>query len=630
MDFLRAHASRIVGFFLVGFFILSTVVSSQESATFDERAHIPAAYSYIDALDMRLNPEHPPLIKDIAGIPLQFLNVTFPYKSSEWKNGINEQWVIGDLFLNCTDPAIACNNIDAILLWSRMPITLIAVLLGIGIFLWTRELGGTLAGLFAVLLFITDPNIIAHSHYVTTDIGIAAFIFFAFYFFVRFLRNPSVSNVFAAGIFLGLAQLTKFSAVLLFPIFGLFIILYALTQQKPRQFSGSKITFIIRTLFEYGFKYIGSVLICFALIWSLYAWNTASMPGEKLVILADQYLSQKNIPAQFAHALVVGTSQSEFLKPFSEYFLGVAMVFARVASGNVHYFLGTVSDKASAFYFPVVFLLKETLPFLFLLLATIFYTLFRMFSAISQRTESFGTLFTRVFQARIAQFLSVFFILFYTYVSITGNLTIGFRHLFPILPFLYMLVAKTVFDIFRRLTDDPTTKKVFIVVLGGIIFSLFATPIISYPSYLSYFNAAAGGHTEGYRYVTDSNYDWGQDLKHLRTFIDDHNRCVSGNITFGEQCVMKNYPAIDKIRVDYFGGSKPAVYLGDHYIPWWDERPTEPGWYAISAFFYQESLYKKNPTGKQTYAWLSAYSPVARAGDSFFIYYLPSDIESSE
>ena len=38
------------------------------------------------------------------------------------------------------------------------------------VFRWTRELYGFYAGLAAILLYIFDPNIIAHSQLVTTDI----------------------------------------------------------------------------------------------------------------------------------------------------------------------------------------------------------------------------------------------------------------------------------------------------------------------------------------------------------------------------------------------------------------------------------------------------------------------------
>ena len=230
MHLMKRHAAWILFGLLAFYGIISLLVSAQESATFDEKAHIPSAYSYVRYGDMRLNPEHPPLLKDLAGLPLLFLDVKFPLDTPEWQNGINEQWTLGDLFMNCTRPDIACNDSDAILFWSRLPITLVALLLGLFLFFWGRELGGALAGLIAAALFVLDPNTIAHGHYVTTDIGIAAFLFFAFYFFVHFLKRPSWKNVLLAGCFLGLAELTKFSAVLLFPIFGLFALLYALTK----------------------------------------------------------------------------------------------------------------------------------------------------------------------------------------------------------------------------------------------------------------------------------------------------------------------------------------------------------------------------------------------------------------
>ncbi len=627
MEVLRRYPLRFVALMLAALFIVSTTVSLKESATYDERAHIPAAYSYLDAYDMRVNPEHPPLIKDLSGFPLQFLNISFPYGSDAWQTGRNEQWILGDLFLNCTDPSQICNDSDAILFWSRLPITLVAVLLGLGIFAWTRELGGTVAGLFATLLYAADPNVIAHSHYVTTDIGIAAAVFAAAYFFVRFLRHPNWQNVFVAGFFLGIAQLTKFSAVLLFPAFGLFALLAAMTLLQPKTDSRTVLSFRSRTIISYILKYAGSVAVSFVLIWIVYALNTFAMPAEKVNALADLFLSQPNTPAQMAHSAIVTLGESPVLRPFAVYFVGVAKVFSRVGAGNVYYYLGTVSDKASASYFPLVFMLKETLPFLFLILATLFYSLFRIAKAyLGERAagDSLWRIFARSFQARTAQYLAAFFIFYYMSISVTGNLNIGFRHLFPILPFLYLLVGKTVGDFLKRQDGDAADRKTSRIVILGLALSIIAIPVLAFPHYLSYFNAAAGGHQNGYKYVTDSNYDWGQDLKYLRGFIEEHNACIAGTDT-STRCddSLATLPPIDKIRVDYFGGSSPAYYLGNMFIPWWDKREPEAGWYAICSFFYQESLYKEKPAGQRDYSWLKDYTPVTRVGDSFFIYYIP-------
>ncbi len=633
MEFLKKHANLIVAGILLAHFIVSLSVSSQESAIYDEKAHIPAAYSYVRYGDMRLNPEHPPLLKDLAGLPLLALQPAFPIQSSEWQSGINEQWTIGDMFINCTKPDIACNDADKILFWSRLPIILLSVILGIGIFIWTRELGGTLAGLFAVTLYAADPNVIAHNHYVTTDLGIAAFIFFAFYFFVRFLKNPSLENTVTAGVFLGLAQLTKFSAVLLFPIFGLFVILYALTKIKSPTDQRSIARFKWHTLFQYLFAFSGSVIVCFALIWSLYAWNTFNMPAEKLIEHANLYLAQKNTFAQFANAFVIETSQLPFLKPLSEYFLGVFMVFARVVSGNPHYFLGTVSIQSSPWYFPTVFILKETLPFILLLLLSFGYAVFRLGKTIvANNTQTFSaslTFLSQSFQSKIAECLMLFFILFYLFISFTGNLTIGIRHLFPILPFLFLLTAKISFDFLRRHKDEKATHSLIVWGLGSATLIIIAIPVLSYPGYLSYFNPITGGNQNGYQYVTDSNYDWGQDLKNLAVFVNTHNACKVDPGFIGirrdsKQCILtENYPTINQIRVDYFGGGSPAYYLKEKYISWWDKREPEPGWYAISSFFYQESIYKQKPAGTRDYSWLKKFTPITRAGDSIFIYYIP-------
>lgn len=623
MDFLKKYAVKIAAGILFVFFLLSLVLAWQEAAIYDERAHIPAAYTYLDRGDMRLNPEHPPLLKNLAGFPLLFLNVNFPYAAPAWEeSGTEGQWALGDAFLHQ-------NDADAILFWSRFPLIFIALLLGLMIFLWTRELAGSVAGLFALTLYAADPNIIAHSHYVTTDIGIAAFIFFAFYFFVRFLKKPTLYNLLLAGIFLGLAQLTKFSAVLLFPIFALFVVLYALTTPTLAHGVGSRAVLKLRVLWEYLWKYAGVVVICFGLIWILYFLNTVNMPGEKIMAVADIKLSQPNPFATFAYNLVESTSQVPWLKPLSVYFLGVAMVFGRVAGGNVYYFLGSVSSTATPWYFPVVFLLKETLPFLFLLFATTAYGAWRVGARLlHDRTSSMLSVFSRSFQKNITWYLSVFFIVFYSLVSMGGNLTIGFRHLLPILPFLYMLIAKTVFEALRRLRDTPT-YTMLTWLLGGLTLFIIAIPILAYPGYLSYFNPVGGGNVNGYRYVTDSNYDWGQDLKRLRTFVTSYNRCVAGLAPPTDPCKLakKSYPPIEKIRVDYFGGSNPVYYLGERFIPWWDKRAPEPGWYAISSFFYQESIYKPKAPSEPDYSWLQAFQPVARAGDSIFIYYIaPEDL----
>jgi hypothetical protein len=588
---LKKHSNLIVIFILSVVFVVSLVVSRQESTIMDEQAHIPAGYSYVKYNDMRLNPEHPPLLKDLAGLFLLPFNPKFPTETAEWQNGINEQWTLGKIFIHS-------NNADQITFWSRFPIILIALLLGFFIYKWTKELAGTAAGLFALLLYAADPNILGHNHYVTTDLGIAAFIFIAFYFFIRFLKKPIWKNVLLAGIFLSLAELAKFSGVLLFPIFTLAAVIYAIF--KKVELDKSK----IREIGEYAGKYILVIVICFVSIWILYQYNTFNMPPEKVQDIARTVFGDTG-SGKIAKSVVIQMSTLPLLKGMSEYFLGVFMVFVRITGGNTYYFLGKVSNHASQSYFPIVFLLKETLAMLILILFSLFYGAYGTLKNIFSGNQEFFITniwekFKIYLRESVVQYSMLGFILLYAYLSVTGNLNIGFRHLFPILPVAYVLVSKTIFGWLKKINSEITKKTL------GIILALFCVwiilePVIAFPSYLSYYNEIAGGHLNGYKYVADSNTDWGQDLKRLNNWVKKNN--------------------IDKIRVDYFGGASPAYYLGDKFVPWHSGLDEEPGWYAISATFLEESIHREKNPGDKSYEWILKYEPI-RIGDSIFVYHV--------
>jgi hypothetical protein len=598
---LKKHSYSIVALILAIFFVVSLVVSSQESTIMDEQAHIPAGYTYMKYQDMRLNPEHPPLLKDLAGFPLLFLNLKFPISDPSWTQGVNEQWDMGFKF-------IYSNNADAINFWSRFPIILISLLLGIFIFKWSKEISGTTAGIFALLLYAADPNILGHNHYVTTDLGIAAFTFIAFYYFIRFLRNPSWKNVALAGLTLGLAQLAKFSGVLLFPLFTVLVVIFAFIKRRPGYVTEKNDKqYRLNSIWEYAAKYVAIIMICFTAIWLLYAFNTHNMPPEKLIDNTTKVFSDVGV-AKIARTVVFTLNASPILRPFAEYFLGVFMVFIRIEGGNTYFFFGQVTNHASKAYFPAVFLFKETIPFLFLILFSLGYALINFIKTIirSGRAKHLWKETKTYLEGGVVYYSMMAYILMYSYLSITGNLNIGFRHLFPILPFAYVLVSKKVFDLIKN-SGHIHTKKILGTILAVLVVWVIAEPVVNFPSYLSYFNEFVGGPKNGYKYVTDSNVDWGQDIKRLSVWVDDYN---------------KNNPAdpIDKIRVDYFGGADPQYYLKDKFIPWTSNYPLEPGWYAISAGFLQESIYKEKVPGDKGYEDLIQYPLIKRVGDSIFVY----------
>ena len=142
----------------------------------------------------------------------------------------------------------------------------------------------------------------------------------------------------------------------------------------------------------------------------------------------------------------------------------------------------------------------------------------------------------------------------------------------------------------------------------------------SFPYYLTYFNELVGGAKNGYIYVTDSNLDWGQDLKRLAKWVDEFTP-PAGTAFAGNH--------IQKIKVDYFGGATAEYYLKDKYEPWYaenDPAKAKGSWLAISATFLQQNRAtptKDFPFRTDRYNWLSAYKPITVIGNSIFVYYIP-------
>lgn len=93
-----------------------------------------------------------------------------------------------------------------------------------------------------------------------------------------------------------------------------------------------------------------------------------------------------------------------------------------------------------------------------------------------------------------------------------GSVKIGLRHVLPVFPFIFVFTAR-----FFKLALERS-------LLSGLAFLLIIWYLISsiriYPHYLAYFNEYVGGPTNGYKYLVDSNLDWGQDLKGSKEYME--------------------------------------------------------------------------------------------------------------
>ena len=202
---------------LLAVFLLQMITASPvKSPTFDEPAHIGAGLSYWKMGDFRVNPQHPPLLKEMGALPLVATGARFPMTRADW-SAVGDpppvffQWQLGR-------DVIFGNNPDSVMFWSRLPFILLAVLLGGLIFAWGRRLLGATAATGALLLYVFDPNILAHAPLVATDSGFAAFTVLFLFALWWYLNHRSVRRLVLCGCALGLMLATKFSAVILLPV----------------------------------------------------------------------------------------------------------------------------------------------------------------------------------------------------------------------------------------------------------------------------------------------------------------------------------------------------------------------------------------------------------------------------
>ena len=625
--FFKQHYKIIITCVLTLFFGVSALNAYRDSATFDEVAHIPASYSYVTQHDTRLNPEHPPLIKDMAGFPLLFLDLKFDTTQAFWTGKLPRAWDEGQWEAGKHLLYEAGNDPDAIIFWARLPIVILSVIFGLFLFKWGKEIAGTTAGLFALILFVSDPNILGHNHYVTTDLGIAAFLTFSFYFFLKFIKQPSWKNVFWGGFFLGLLLVTKFSSIVALPVYGLTLFVYALAKNHRDKKNNWKTR--LSSLTAYMAKGIIAFVIAFFVIWIVYKINDFAMPKETFDQTIDFFFSLEdtNAKASITNKALHFMNQSSITRPWANYLFGPAWMFKRVSGGNSAYFLGQVGNGFTN-YFPIVFLIKETIPFLLLAFLASAYTLIQSVQTIiatKLQWKKMRSALGNFLRQSVSYYTLFIFIILYAYLSISGGLNIGFRHLFPILPFAYILITKKIFE-FSKKAGYPKNHHISLPVLMLVLW-IILIPVVNYPGYVSYFNESIGGSQNGYKYVTDSNTDWGQDLKRLALWIDEYNKkCTrtSSPCAVTHKGIAPTFDPIDKIRVDYFGGGNPQHVLGEKYIGWWDSmRPVQSGWYAISVNSLQGSIYDTKKSLDENYSWTREYAPIAMVGNSIMIFYVP-------
>jgi hypothetical protein len=486
-------------FALAGFFSLRG-----DSATFDETAHIAAGVSHAERGDFRLNPEHPPLVKYVAGSALAMTGRGgLDYGSAAWEGA--DPWALGHDLLR-TDPARR-------LVPARLPVLGLGVILLLVIYGFAREVHGRGPALLALALAATCPTLLAHARLVTTDLAAALGAALTLWTAWRWLRAPSWRRLIAVGGALGMALLSKYSCVLLAPALVALVVIAAAMNRIAWRHALT------------GLVAIGA--IAWVIVWAGYGLRYDASSGRPLT-WAFLERQEGGLPASVAFA------REHRLLP-EAYLFGIA--YARAESKERVAFLdGEESTGGWLRYFPEAFALKTPLAFTALL----------AWALIEGLGRTRGRSFDGWFLALPA--------LGFAAVSIASRFNIGHRHLTPLYPLLCIAIAPLALHLSVR-----GAKR---LALGALVGSCFVSFALATPGYLSYFNVLAGGRLDAAHHLVDSNLDWGQDLGRLKAWMDRNDVHEIDLAYFGTADPAAYGIAFRKIAFFFdFYPDRPAVRL---------------------------------------------------------------------
>jgi dolichyl-phosphate-mannose-protein mannosyltransferase len=511
---------------LLVFAVQLALTSHANTITWDEPDHIYSGYRSWHG-DFGLNPEHPPLVKFVATLPLRFMHLNVPELLGR---SYRLEAVLGGRDF------IFHNDADKLVFRAQMAASIFTLLLLVIAFLIAQEMFGTTAGFVALGLLIFDPTLLAHGAVVTTDAAQACLLLASLYAFYRYVKAPCVSRLVITGLTVGLALASKHSAVLVIPMLVILAAAELFGERKSRE---NKLRLPIgKQAARYAAALIVVCVIAVTILWAAYGFRySARENGLQLNPPMQAQLARVPSPIQ---AKVLGEFATLHLLPES-YIYGFAHVLFSAKSFNSYVF-GKAYPHAVWFYFPVAMLVKSSLTFLILL-------------AISAWVIASG----RLENTRELLFLLIP-PLIYMAASMKGGMNIGIRHILPVYIFLAIVIAGATSDLIKS-----SRRWLYAVVLLLVFQAISVTR--AFPNYIGYANEAFGGPKNVWRYLSDSSVDWAQQLHAVKRYTDEHHIQNCWFVYFGTGVIDYDYyhipckllPTVESLWLGTLSDATPAI-----------------------------------------------------------------------
>ena len=555
---------------LVWFLFLLILVCGtvRTSPTIDETGHLPGGLSHLCCGKFDLYRVNPPLIRSTATIPVFYYGARIDCNYGQNTLITRQEFPIGEALFRA-------NGEQSLWLFTLARFACIPfTLLGAWICLrWARELYGETAGTLALALWCLCPSILGHGALITPDVGGASFAVAACYFFWRWLREPTWRATLFAGLVLGLAELTKFTNVLLVALFPLMLAAWSHGQPwRARLASLGK-------------------LVCMMLL-ALVVINAGYLFEGSCTRLGDYpFISEKfggperaNRPRTVGNRFA-GTWLGSIPVPLPvNYLRGIDVQVSDFEDQRMSYLRGEFRRQGWYHYYLYAMLVKVPLGTWLIFCLAVFLSLWFGVSPIGWRNEL-------VLGLPLVGYLA--------FVSLETGFNHHLRYVLAVFPFFFIWMSRVASPVFWR------WRAVKALVAAGLCWVAVSDVRVA-PHFLSYFNELAGGPENGAKHLLDSNIDWGQDLIFLKKWLDEH-------------------PEARPMHVAYFGLFEPKIIypemLSAKDVPC--QNAPRPGWYAISVNEMHGYAVAGIQTGpRTTYTYFQRLTPVGRAGYSMYIFHV--------
>jgi hypothetical protein len=582
MDWLQRHERFINWAWLLAWGLVSSIwcltAAQQLSATFDEPLYVTRG------LEGWRNFSHQGLMKK-GTMPLAVDVQTLPLYLYERFTGTT------------FDPNV---DMEQVLPVARAGTLFFWWLLLIYGFRAGRQIGGVWGGRLAVAFLASEPTLLAHAGLATTDIAAAACLLAFAFHYQKGRRGGWLQLVGVPGLWFAMALLAKASALAFAPLCMLAI---EWTRRLHWRASNERAA---RQTFRRDALQIGLIGLFLTFVYCGSDWQAESSFSRWAQRMAEEP-SQLDQASQWVHARLQSWNNlidepgagergliwlADHLRIFSNAGEGIIRQIAHNSRGHDGtYLMGEARPKASFwYYFPVALAIKLSLPLLFLIPVII-----------GLRPRD---LLNWAFVSAMALLL----------FSLTARIQIGIRLILPVVVLAIVGVAGAAAEVQRALTAGGKSRfssrlRAFglpaLITLGVLWTSISA--VFVWPEGLCYTNEAWGDTEQGYLYLSDSNYDWGQGLKELAAWQKEHNDAKLDVWYFGAD------PTLDRL---------PMRHLPLHIWPITkpeDVLPIVQGNYVAVSTTLLYGMVADSPAHRAAQAFYLSHQPASRTS-TFLIY----------